>query len=241
MMQNTTPELDLELSRLKAEYRRRDSSNVLAERYSHFNESALFHSQSLERSLLALLKRHNFTNLAEKKILDVGCGSGGLLRRFLEYGSLQANLAGIDLMEHRIEQAQYLHPAIDWRVGSAHQLPYPDATFDLVMSFVLFSSILSEPLRHEIADEMWRVRRPGGLVLFYDFAYSNPRNPAVQGITRQQIQQLFNRPGARFDLQRVTLAPPLSRLMAPRAYWLASMFEQFKIVNTHIIGIISLD
>jgi ubiquinone/menaquinone biosynthesis C-methylase UbiE len=241
MTLQTTSELDLELSRLKAEYKRRDSSNVLAERYSHFNESALFHSQDLERNLLALLKRHNFTNLAEKKILDVGCGSGSLLRRFLEYGSLPANLAGVDLMEHRIEQAQCLHPAIDWRARSAHQLPYPDATFDLVMSFVLFSSILSEPLRYKIADEMWRVRRPGGLILIYDFAYSNQRNPAVQGITRQQIQQLFNRPGARFDLQRVTLAPPLSRLLVPRAYWLAHILEQLKIVNTHTIGIISLD
>jgi hypothetical protein len=63
----------------------------------------------------------------------------------------------------------------------------------------------------------------------------------VQGITRQQIQQLFNRPGARFDLRRVTLAPPLSRLVVPSAYWLAHILEQLKIVNTHLIGIISLD
>lgn len=241
MTQQTISEIDLELSRIKTEYRRRDSTNVLAERYSDFNESALFHSHGLERNLLALLKQHNFTNLAEKKILDVGCGSGSLLRCFLERGSLPTNLAGIDLMKHRIEQAQSLQPAISWQVGSAHQLPYPDANFDLVMSFVLFSSILSEPLRHKIADEMWRVRRQGGLILFYDFAYSNPRNPAVQGITRQQIRQLFNRPGARFELRRVTLAPPLSRLVAPRAYWFAHMLEQLKIVNTHIIGIISLD
>lgn len=117
MTQQTTSEIDLELSRLEVEYRKRDSSNVLAERYSRLNESTLFCSQSLERSLLALLKRHSFTNLAEKKILDVGCGSGSLLRRFLEYGSLPANLAGIDLMAHRIEQARCLHPAIDWRVG----------------------------------------------------------------------------------------------------------------------------
>ncbi len=241
MTQQPTTELDLELSHLDAEYRRRDSGGVSANRYVPFDESALQHFHSLERHLLALLKRHNFANLAEKRILDVGCGSGTLLRRFLEYGALPVNLSGIDLMTHRIELARALHPIIDWQVGSAHQLPYPDSSFDLVMSFVLFSSILSEPFRQKIAYEMWRVRKPGGLLLFYDFAYSNPRNPAVRGITRRQVQQLFNRPGARFDFRRITLAPPISRLVAPQAYWLASTLEQLKIFNTHAIGIISLD
>ncbi len=241
MTQQSVTELDLELSRLEAEYRRRDFGAIPTGRYSLFNESALLHAQGLESHLLALLKRYHFTSLREKKILDVGCGSGSHLQRFLEYGALPENLAGIDLMAHRIEQAQHLNPLIDWRVGSAHQLPYPDVYFDLVMSLVVFSSILSESLRQKIADEMWRVRKPGGLLLFYDFTYSNPHNPAVRGIARQQIQQLFNRPGVRFDFQRLTLAPPISRLVAPRAYWIAYILEQLKIFDTHIIGIISLD
>jgi ubiquinone/menaquinone biosynthesis C-methylase UbiE len=187
---------------------------------------------------LALLKRHNFTNLIEKKILDVGCGSGSHLRRFLEYGALPSNLSGIDLMAHRIELAQRLHPAIDWQVGSAHHLPYPDSRFDIVMSFVVFSSVLYEPLRQQIANEMLRVLKPDGLILFYDFTYSNPRNPAVLGITSKQIRHLFNRPGARFDFRRITLAPPISRLVAPRAYWLAYTLEQLKILNSHVIALI---
>jgi ubiquinone/menaquinone biosynthesis C-methylase UbiE len=240
-MGQRTTELNSELSRLDAEYGRRDSSNVLAGRYSHFNESALLGSQSLERILLTLLKRHGFSNLAEKKILDVGCGRGGQLRRFLEYGALPTNLFGIDLIAHRIEEAQRLGPAINWQVGSAHQLPYPDATFDLVMSFVVFSSILNESLRKGIADEMWRVRKPGGHILFYDFAYSNPRNPAVRGISRKQIQQLFYRPRTRFDFRRVTLAPPIARIVAPHSYWLAYSLEQLKILNTHVMSVVSLD
>jgi ubiquinone/menaquinone biosynthesis C-methylase UbiE len=235
-----TKEINLELSRIEAEYKQRDFGKVPAGRYSLFNESALLHVQSLERNLLALLKRHNFTDIAAKKILDVGCGSGHQLWRFLEYGALPTNLFGIDLMAHRIEQCQRLHPVINSCVGSAHQLPYTDATFDLVMTFVVFSSILSEPLRRKIADEMWRVRKPGGLILFYDFIYSNPRNSAVQGITRQHVQELFNRPGAKFDFRRVSLAPPISRIVASRAYWLAYTLEQLKLLNTHIIGIVSL-
>jgi ubiquinone/menaquinone biosynthesis C-methylase UbiE len=240
-MQPSSAEIELELARIEDEYGRRAYGNIYAERYSYFNEAALLHAQSLERNVLALLKRHEFTNLAEKKILDVGCGHGAHLRRFLDYGALPANLSGIDLMAQRIEHAHRLHPAIEWSVGSAHQLPYPDAAFDLVMSSVMFSSILSKPLRQKIADEMWRVRKPGGLILFHDFMFSNPQNLAVQGINNAQILRLFRRPGARFDFRRIILAPPISRIVAPRAYWIAHALEQLKILNTHTIGIISLD
>ncbi len=241
MEQQSTTELHLELARIEDEYKRRASGNIHADRYSYFNEAALLHSQSLERNLLALLKRHKFTNLAEKKILDVGCGNGAQLRRFLDFGALPANLSGIDLMAQRIEHARCLHPAIEWRVGSAHQLPFQDATFDLVMSSVMFSSILNKSLRQSIADEMWRVRKPGGLILFHDFMYSNPQNHAVQGNTYRQILQLFRRPGANFDFRRIVLAPPISRIVAPRAYWIAYTLEQLRILSTHTIGIISLD
>lgn len=240
-MEEQMMKIDQELSRLESEYRWRDSGNIPTDRYSPFNEAALLHSQSLERHLLALLKRHGFTNLGEKKILDVGCGNGGHLRRFLDYGAISANLFGNDLMTHRIEQARQRQPAINWQVGSAHRLPYEYGNFDLVMSFVVFSSILDESLRAQIAGEMWRVLKPGGLILLYDFTYSNPRNPAVRGISHRQILSLFAQPGASFDFRRITLAPPISRIVAPHAYWLAFILEYLKILNTHTIGIISRD
>lgn len=234
-------EVEQELARLKAEYERRASETLYAERYSFFNAATLLHVHSLERTLLALLKRHKFTALSEKKVLDIGCGTGGHLRRFLDYGALPANLSGIDLMAPRIEQARRLHPDIHWSIGSAHELPYADATFDLVMSFVVFSSILDESLRQKIANEMWRVRKPGGLILVYDFVYSNPGNSAVVGVNQRKVQQLFQRPGVRYDFRRLTLAPPVSRIVAPRAYWLANTLELCGILNTHMLSIIDLD
>lgn len=261
--QQAIAELDQELVRIREEYRKRDAGAVPSDRYSLFNTSALLHVQSLERQLLSSLKRYHFYPLAEKKILDVGCGSGGTLQSFLRYGAAATNLYGIDLAEHRIERARSINPAMHWHAGSAHQLPYEDASFDLVTSFVLFSSILSESLRQKIAAEIWRVLKPEGLVVLHDFVYANPRNPAVQGITRRQIRQLFSRPfiaadlseasrnggvgrldrrmGAAFDFRSMTLAPPLARLIAPHAYWLAFTLEQFKVLNTHIICTIHRD
>jgi ubiquinone/menaquinone biosynthesis C-methylase UbiE len=239
-MQPTKADLEQELVRIQSEYKRRATNQALAERYSLFNEATLLQSHSLERYLLALLKKHRFTNLADKKILDIGCGSGMQLQRFLAYGAKPINLAGIDLMRERIEQARQQNLSIDWQIGSAHNLPYPDASFDLVTLFVVFSSILNKSLRQSIAEEIWRVLKPGGLILYYDFAYSNPRNPAVEGISRRQIQQLFQQTEVHFDFRRVTLAPPISRLVAPHARWLASTLEHLKIFNTHLVGIISL-
>jgi ubiquinone/menaquinone biosynthesis C-methylase UbiE len=240
-MQQTNRELEQEISRIQEEYKQRAATKAFAERYSFFNESVQLQLHRIERNLLTMLKRHQFTHLTDKKILDVGCGSDLQLQRFLTYGAKPCNLSGIDLMPERIEQAQQMNPSINWQVGSAHQLPYPDASFDLITLFVVFSSILSESLRQGIADEIWRVCRPGALILCYDFTYSNPRNPAVVGIPRWQIRQLFQRPGVQFDFRRITLAPPISRLIAPRAYVFANLLEQIKLFNTHMICSIKLD
>ncbi len=240
-MERITITFEQELARIQKEYTCRASCEAFAARYSLFNEATLLQLHSIERNLLALLKQHRFTDLADKKILDIGCGTGMHLQRFLAYGAQAGNLVGIDLMPERVALARQKNPAIDWRQGSAHELPYPDASFDLITLFVVFSSILNEPLRQRIAAEIWRVRKPGGLILCYDFTYSNPRNPAVVGIPRRQIRHLFQHPGAQFDFRRITLAPPLARLIAPRAYGLANLLEQFKLLNTHMICSIKLD
>ena len=234
-------ETEFELARIAQEYEQRKNNPIFAERYSLFNEAALLQTHGLERRLLSLLKEQRFIQLVEKRILDVGCGNGMQLQRFLAYGARPTNLSGIDLLPERIQRAQQLYAGINWQVGSAHQLPYPDASFDLVTLSVVFSSILDHTLRKRIADEIWRVRKPGGLILCYDFAYSNPRNTAVEGIPRREVRRLFERQGAHFTFRRTTLAPPLARRLAPRALWLADMLEHLKVLDTHLVSLIHID
>lgn len=239
-MQPAEHEIETELSRIVAEYGLRESGRKFSlDRYNPFNESVLLDTQSLERTIVAMLKQCGLTRLTNIKILDVGCGTGAHLRRFIDYGAQPINLSGIDLLPNRIEQARRLNPAIDWRVGSAHDLPYPDACFDLVTIFVVFSSILSEPLQQRIANEMWRVRKPGGLIMCYDFRYSNPRNRAVKSFTSSDLRRLFNHPGAKLEWRRVTLAPPISRSLAPRSLWLADVLDRVKMLDTHMLAIVS--
>jgi hypothetical protein len=59
---------------------------------------------------------------------------------------------------------------------------------------------------------MWRWIKPGGGVLWYDFAIDNPRNADVRGVPMRRIRALF--PQAKLLARRVTLAPPLARALA---------------------------
>jgi hypothetical protein len=73
----------------------------------------------------------------------------------------------------------------------------------------VFSSILDDAVQQRLADAMWRWLKPGGAVIWYDFAVDNPRNPDVRGVPVARVRQLF--PQAEFEVHRVTLAPPLAR------------------------------
>src|SRR3989442_7395446 len=97
----------------------------------------------------------------------------------------------------------------------------PDATSDMVLQSLLFTSILDGEVRRAVAREMLRVVRQDGWILWYDFHVDNPWNPDVRRVGRREMAALF--PGCHIELQRLTLAPPLSRRGAPRAppvWWL---------------------
>jgi SAM-dependent methyltransferase len=224
-----------EMSRVRVEYARRAGQQ--STRYGLFDAAALQHSQSVERQLLAALKRHGLAQLTEARILDVGCGSGGLLRRFVEYGATPENLFGLDLLEDRIEQARRRNPALNWQAGSAHELPYPDGSFDVVTLYVVLSSILDPEMRRRVAGEAVRVTKPGGVVICHDFCYDNPRNAQVVGIPPRELRTLFGLGGRRCEFRRVVLAPPLARRIAPRLPWLSQSLEALRLLNTHTLAV----
>jgi ubiquinone/menaquinone biosynthesis C-methylase UbiE len=101
-------------------------------------------------------------------ILDVGCGTGRLLRsaavRFPG-----ARLVGVDAAIEMVKQAEASIPAgtaIEFQQATAEQLPFPNAQFDLVFSTVTFHHWRDQ--RKGIA-EVARVLAPGGRWLLADF------------------------------------------------------------------------
>jgi ubiquinone/menaquinone biosynthesis C-methylase UbiE len=167
--------------------------------------------------------------------LEIGCGRIGWLGDLIGWGLREEDLHGIDLDVERLEVARRALPAADLRVGSAVELPWPDASFAMVIASTLFSSILDPAARRAIAAEIMRVLRPGAALLWYDFSWNSPRNSAVRKVTRSEVRQLF--PGLAGPIPRVTLAPPIARLVAPHSWVLAQLLQSIPLLRTHLLAV----
>ena len=226
-----------ETERVRREYLRRDRSLHLLERYRLMNRSQLFLVQHRERQMVALLARHGFDGrIGHARVLDVGCGAGGTLIDLLRYGARADYLAGIDIVPERVEQARARLPLADLTCGSAERLPYADHAFDLVCQFTMLTTVLDTTVRQRIAAEMRRVVRPDGLILWHDLLWRSPGNPSVRAINPAEIRALF--PDCRIDARRATLAPPLARLTAPRAWLLAEALATVPLLRSHLLAAI---
>jgi SAM-dependent methyltransferase len=222
-----------EETRIQAAYARRQENDL----YSLFNAGALFMIQEEKRALLALLKRYGIVSLATKKILEVGCGTGYWLREFIQWGAYPAHITGIDLLPDHVERARELCPnTVRIDCGSAAILPFVDVTFDVVLQATVFTSILDPSMKRQIASEMLRVVKEDGLILWYDYHVNNPWNPDVRGVKKREISQLF--PHCHIELRRITLAPPVTRLLAPYSWLICYLLAKIPWLCTHYLGVI---
>src|SRR6266705_4274230 len=233
-MDSLSPEsAGVEEARIRTAYAKRQRDDV---RYSWFSPGYLFFMQERERRLLTLLRRHGFTFLDTYKILEIGCGTGYWLREFIKWGARPENITGVDLLSDRVTEAKKLCPeAVQIQCGSAAELAFPSDTFDLVLQSTVFTSVLDSNLKQQMASEMLRVVRSDGLILWYDYHVNNPWNPDVRGIKRREIDQLF--PGCLIQLQRITLAPPLARLLAPYSWLACYLLGKVPWLCTHYLGV----
>lgn len=94
-----------------------------------------------------------------QRVLDVACGTGALARAVASAVGAAGSVAGLDRNPGMLAIAKQIAPAVEWREGVAEQLPFPDASFDAVVSQfgLMFFTDRTAALR-----EMWRVLRPGG-------------------------------------------------------------------------------
>jgi len=231
-----------ESERIRAEYAWREAS-LPSDRYAATRPPVLFAQQQKQRALLKLLASEQLIPLAGRTILDVGCGEGQQLMELVSWGARRSELAGIDLLESRVARARIRlgasdqpESAIDLRAGDASQLPWPDRWFDIVLQNTVFTSILEDAMKRNIAREIIRVLKPGGVLIWYDFRFNNPSNRQVKGIGAAELRALF--PGCGIRLTRLTLAPPLARRLVPISWIVSLVVEKLIVFNTHYLGII---
>src|SRR5262245_19231483 len=94
-----------DLQRLRQEYAARAQRPSERELYSPFNLANLFILQQRQRALLQLLQAEGFTQLHEQRILEIGCGEGGVLHEVLGYGANPQRLSGGELLWERVRRA----------------------------------------------------------------------------------------------------------------------------------------
>jgi SAM-dependent methyltransferase len=209
-------------------------------RYSLFNASALAALQERQRAMLALFKRLGWTDLSQRSLLEIGCGTGSNLVECLLMGFLPRHLAGVELLPER-------HAAARERLPAAVRLTQGDATvagtapqaFDIVLQATVFSSLLDDAFQQRLADTMWAAVKPGGGVLWYDFTVDNPRNRDVRGVPLARVRALF--PQGRVQARRITLAPPVARAVTRIHPALYTLFNAVPVLRTHVLCWIAKD
>lgn len=227
-----------DLVRLRNEYERRERRLSDSDTYSYFNPGHLFLVQGRQRAILKVMKCAGISSLSSKRILEVGCGAGGVLLEFLTYGAESTNLYGIDLLRGRLIKAHERLPGLSLVCADGQNLPYPDNLFDIVIQFTALSSVLDDKVKTKIAHEMLRVLKPDGFILWYDF-WLNPFNTQTRGIKRHEVLRLFT--DCKCQFWQVTLAPPLARKLVPISWLMSLLLEKCVLLNSHYVALIKPD
>ena len=112
-----------------------------------------------------------------KRLLDVGCGTGTLIKRSLERYPTVVSVTGVDVSEGMLRQAQERSvgkaPArqVAWIRQRGENLDFPPVSFDIVVCASTFHYF-----KHPVTMlcELHRVLKPGGMLIVEDYSREGP-------------------------------------------------------------------
>lgn len=154
-------------------------------RYSRWREtSRLDEAEARERAAHLELRARSEDQVAARdaylellgvapgeRALDVGCGSGAVLRELARRVSPDGHAVGLDpspallAVARELAEQEGLAKLVDFREGDARSLPFSDAEFDVVLAVTTLSHV---PDGERAIPELARVVRPGGRVGVFD-------------------------------------------------------------------------
>ncbi len=209
---------------IKDQYGKRlDKSDLYNSDYSRFSEE--------EKSFkLKQLLKEFLTVTDHSTILEIGAGQGGNIPLLKEAGFSDETIFVNELLPERIAHVKRAYPKIKVFEGNALEVNF-ERKFDCIFQSTVFTSILNENDRVELANKMWQLLNPGGIILWYDFIYNNPGNADVKKVSIADVKKLFPRAN-KTKIIKVTLAPPIGRRVG-------KLYNLFNIppLRSHILGV----
>ncbi|MFN8215132.1 MAG: methyltransferase domain-containing protein [Solirubrobacterales bacterium] len=137
---------------------------------SAWDRAARFYDLQLGLERAALDAAIELTELsAGERLLDLGTGTGALLRRLVRGSVLPKEAVGIDPSAAMLERAPPLPEGWHLFQADAAHLPFPPRSFDVVCAAYLLH-LLDAGERARILGEARRVIRPGGRIVVITIA-----------------------------------------------------------------------
>jgi len=121
-----------------------------------------------------------------RRTLDLGCGEGRLSRDLKRLGHA---VVGVDASETMIAAAREADPEIEIHRADAAELPFADATFDLVVSSLAIHNIRSNADRKRAIVEGFRVLKPGGRIVIADIRATAIYEEALRELGASNVER----------------------------------------------------
>jgi arsenite methyltransferase len=136
----------------------------------------------------------------DEEVLDMGCGRGAVLTavaRRLTTGRVtgvdiwskkdqSGNARDVTLLNASLEGVE---ERVQIETGDMRALPYPDATFDLVVSSLAIHNIRSNADRKQAIVEGFRVLKPGGRIVIADIRATAIHEDALRALGASNVER----------------------------------------------------
>jgi SAM-dependent methyltransferase len=180
-------------------------------------EDRMWYFRALNRRFVHFLRRGGWEKNSARRALDAGCGTGGLIKD-LHAAFPPAEIVGLDFSARACELAR-ARTGAEVVEGSITDLPFPDASFDAVVSADVVCQVEdgARSLR-----EFARVTRPGGLVLVnvpayrWLWSYHDDTCETKHRYTRSELRRHFATAGLMVEFASYANLPALPLIAVRR-------------------------
>lgn len=221
-----------EIDKIKSAYSKRAEKSQLYERLGNFFYFNIYAEFEKELRISRILRNENL-DIADLKLLEIGAGKGNSLLFFKRIGFKWENIYANELLDERFDILKKDFNNVNLLYGDFLKADIT-AKFDVIYQSLVFSSVLNTAMRQEMAEKMWHLVVPEGLIIWYDFKFDNPNNKDVRGVRKNEVLKYF--PHAKnIRFYDVTLLPPIGRRVG-KYYNLVNFLLPF--LRSHYIAVI---